>query len=101
MSKRCTFRTLLRLILVSLVPLAGWGDVLPAKITNLNDTVKHQKQDDKEEVKKEKPQEKKQPDKPVIKTVPKARKHVRPKVVGKPTVIIKPVKVVTPEIKKP
>lgn len=101
MSKTRMFSTLLSVILVTLFPLAGWGSVLPAKIVNLTDTSRTQKQDDKEEVKKEKTQEKKQPDKPIIKEVPKARKQVRPKVVGKPAVKIKPIKVIRPKIKKP
>lgn len=101
MSKRCTFRTVLSVILVTLFPLVGRGNVLPIKTVNLTDTTRTQKQDDKEEVKKEKPQEKKQPDKPIIKEVPKARKQVRPKVIGKPAVKIKPIKVIRPKIKKP
>lgn len=101
MSKTCTFRTLLTVILVTLFSLAGLGSVLTVEIVNFADTVKYQKQADKEEIKKEKPQDKQQPDKPVIKEVPKARKKTRPQVVAKPIIKIKPIKIIRPKIKKP
>lgn len=94
-------RTLLNLIFVALLPLAGYANVVPIEIVNLTDTIKVQKQDDKKETKKEKTQEKKRSGNPVIVEVPKARKQTRPQVIVKPKINIKPIKIIRPRIKKP
>jgi hypothetical protein len=101
MNNTSTIRILLKTILISLFPLAGWANVLPIKIVILTDTVKTQKQNDKEEIKKEDPKDKQPENKPTIIKVPKARKQERPQIIVKPIIKIKPIKIIRPNIKKP
>lgn len=67
----------------------------------VNDTIPAQKQDDKKN--KEQPKDAKQVGKnvePEIKQVPKARRQVKPTII-KPSIKVKPIKIVRPKIKKP
>lgn len=73
----------------------------------LADTVKYQRQDERKDKgkersdNKEKPEKKQAPDKQDIISVPKARKQSRPRVISKPNIKAKPVKVIRPKIKRP
>lgn len=64
------------------------------------DRIKPQQEKQDEKDGKAKSTAKAQEKKPEITTVPKARKQIRPTVV-KPKVIVKPIKVIKPKIKKP
>ncbi len=108
MNNTSTIRILVKTILISLFPLAGWSNVLPIKIVILTDTIITQKQNnkeeikkDKEEIKKEDPQDKQPANKPTVIKVPKARKQGRPQIIVKPNIKIKPIKIIRPNIKKP
>lgn len=89
-------------------PLIGLAIDIKRPIDNANlvhksfvlsiDSIKPQQE--KQEDKKTKTNTKTQEKKPEITTVPKARKQTRPTVV-KPKVIVKPIKVIKPKIKKP
>ncbi|TCC87336.1 hypothetical protein EZ428_21810 [Pedobacter frigiditerrae] len=64
------------------------------------DSIKPQQEKQDEKNSKSKTTAKTQEKKPEIATVPKSRKQMRPTVV-KPKVIVKPIKVIKPKIKKP
>jgi len=92
------FRTLLALIFTVTLSTASWSSPFVFKL----DTPQQErnKQDEKAGNKAAQTQ-KAEPEKLDIKEVPKSKKQSRPKVVSKPNVKVKSIKVVRPKIKKP